>query len=165
MNQGFIHMHSLLQELVSSFFEVLSTIAEPWPALEVQLSSLEGVVFCPPLPPGEPGCGVRVHPFCSSAKTPSLEARTLRRWLVLRPVLCSYRFLGHSSESSSMELTISLSVLCLSAFLENRTSLRTILPTPRPLYHLFPHELLFPLSAASTRDLIIPSVTLAGHHP
>ena len=51
MNRGLIHIPGLLQELISSFFEVLTNIAERWPALEVQLSSLEGVIFCPPLLP------------------------------------------------------------------------------------------------------------------
>lgn len=85
-------------------------------------------------PSREPGCGAGVRPFCSSAKTPSFEAHALRRWPVLRPVLCSYRFLDHCPSflriSQDCSLPVSPCCVCPHSW-KNR--FHHGLPTPQPL--------------------------------
>lgn len=48
MNRKLIYIHSLLQEFIPSFFEVLNHTAVHWPALKVLLFLLDGTIFGSP---------------------------------------------------------------------------------------------------------------------
>lgn len=131
-------MHSLLWELLPSFFEVvLSDTAERRPCPQGAAFPSRWRHFLPHTPPSrEPGCGAGVRPFCSSAKTPSFEAHSPQKMACVTPCAVLIQIPGSLPlipQNLPGLLTASVSVLRLSTFLEKQTSPWTILPTPQPL--------------------------------